>query len=302
MSTVPLEQYQRGAAPPRARQQAPPQYELREFRDPPPGFGRYPWWTPIVALVAGLALMAPLLLLIDHLDPPFRASLGEGTFVGVLFAVAYLLMARTRARPSLADLGFRATPSRAAVGWVVVARLTYGMVSAIYISAVKHVTPNAPLGPVNGASTLKAVDVIIAAVLLAPLGEELFFRGYMYASLRGRMPVFWAALISAGLFGATHPVFGSTAWNLVPVLAIAGFAMCLLYERTGSLWAPIAFHMMMNVGVVYVVTGSTAAPLIAVGATMLLFLLAPWRWGARRRAARTQQPSAPPPPAAPTPA
>lgn len=302
MSTVPLEHFRRGAAPPRAQQQVPPHYELREFRDPPPGFGRYPWWTPIVALVAGLALMAPLLLLIDKLDPPFRSSLGEGTFVGVLFAVALVLMKRTRGRPSLADLGLRATPSRAAVGWVVVARLTYGIVTTIYVSAVKHVTPNAPLGPLHGTSTLKAVDVIIAAVLLAPLGEELFFRGYMYSSLRGRMPVFWAALISAALFGATHPIFGSTAWNLVPVLAMAGFAMCLLYERTGSLWPSIAFHMAMNVGVVYIVTGSVAAPLIAVGATMALFLLAPWRWGARRRAARTQQPSSPPPPAAPTPA
>jgi hypothetical protein len=29
---------------------------------------------------------------------------------------------------------------------------------------------------------------------------------------------------------------------------------------------------------VYVVTGSIAAPLVAVGGTLLLFLLAPWRW------------------------
>jgi membrane protease YdiL (CAAX protease family) len=302
MSTVPLEQFRRGAAPPRARQQAPPHQEPREFRDPPPGFGRYPWWTPVVALIVGLAVMAPLLLLLDHVDPPFRASLGEGAFVGVLLAVALVLMKRTRGRPSLAELGFRATPSRAAVGWVVVARLTYGIVTTIYVGAVKHVTPNAPLGPLHGTSTVKAVDVIIAAVLLAPIGEELFFRGYMYASLRGRMPVFWAALLSSALFGATHPIYGSTAWNLVPVLAMAGFAMCLLYERTGSLWPAIAFHMMMNVGVVYIVTGSIAAPLIAVGTTMLLFLLAPWRWGGRGRAARTQQPSSPPPPAAPTPA
>jgi membrane protease YdiL (CAAX protease family) len=99
----------------------------------------------------------------------------------------------------------------------------------------------------------------------------------MYASLRGRLPVFWAALITSVLFGAVHPIYGDTQWNLVPVLAMAGFAMCLLYERTGSLWPPIAFHLAMNIAVVYIVTGVGAIPLLIVGGAGLLFLVAPWR-------------------------
>jgi uncharacterized protein len=142
----------------------------------------------------------------------------------VLLGTAFVLMKRTGGRPSAAALGLRATPARAAVGWIVVARLVFAMVAAIYISAVGHVTSNAPVAPVTGAHTLAAVDLVIAVCVLAPLGEELFFRGFMYASLRGRLPAFWAALVTGGLFGAVHPLFGASAWNLVPILAMAGFA------------------------------------------------------------------------------
>jgi membrane protease YdiL (CAAX protease family) len=260
--------------------------EPREFRDPPPGFGRWPWWTPLVALAIGLAVLAAPLLALPNADIPFVATIGEGLFVGVLLAAGYLLIRRRTGRPSFADLGLRSTPSRAAVGWVIVARITYGIVTAIYVTNVHGVTPNFPVRPVGDVGAIATIDVILAAVVIAPLGEELFFRGFMYASLRGKMPVFWAALITSVLFGAVHPIYGDTQWNLVPVLAMAGFAMCLLYERTESLWPPIAFHVAMNIAVVYLLTGVAAIPLAIVGGAALLFLVAPWRLTRRRSGAR----------------
>jgi uncharacterized protein len=270
------------APPPDARHER--RREPTELHESPPGFGRYPWWAPLAALGTGLALLAvPLLALEDAGDVPFLATIGEGLFCAVLLGTAFILMKRTGGRPSAAALGLRATASRAAVGWIVVARLVYAIVAAIYISAVGHVTPNAPVAPVSGAHTLAAVDLVIAACVLAPVGEELFFRGFMYASLRGRLPAFWAALVTGALFGAVHPLFGASAWNLVPILAMAGFAMCLLYERTGSLWPAIAFHALMNIGVLYLVTGMVLLPLGIVGGAALLFLLAPWRLAQRVR-------------------
>ena len=257
--------------------------EPREFGEPPPGFGRYPWWMPLAALAAGLVLIGLVAFCLEQVGHfPFAASIGEALFLGALFLVARALMSRSGGPPSAAELGLRSTPARAAVGWVVVARITYAIVAAIYVSAVGHVTPNAPLAPVGGTSTLRAIDLAIAVCVLAPLGEELFFRGFMYASLRGRLPVFWAALVTGGLFAAVHPIYGATAWNLVPVLAIGGVAMCLLYERTRSLWPPIAFHTMMNIGVLYIVTGLAFLPLAITAGAGLLFLLAPWRLARRR--------------------
>src|SRR3954469_14694052 len=252
---------------------------------PPPGFGRWPWWTPLAALAAGLVALAGPVARLESAGFPCLAPVGEGLFGVVLLGFAYLLMRRFGERPYPADLGLRATPSRAAVGWVVVARIAFGIFAVFYVKAVGGVTSNVPIRPVGDVDALDQVDIAIAVAVLAPLVEELFFRGFMYGSLRGKLPVFWAALICGTLFAAVHPLYGGAAWNLVPVLAMAGIAMCLLYERTGSLWPAIAFHSAMNIGILTIVTGSTTLALSLVVGLGLLFLIAPWRFFSRHRAA-----------------
>jgi membrane protease YdiL (CAAX protease family) len=273
---------------------------MKEPRDVPPGFGRWPWWTPVAALAAALLLLGGPLALLRAVDVPLELTIAEGLFGVALLGCAYALAARFGSRPSRVELGFRAAPARASVGWVLLARIGYVIVATIYVLAVGGVTPNVPVRPLAGVSTFSAVDLVIAVVVLAPLVEEAFFRGFMYAALRGRMPVFPAALICGGLFAAVHPIYGDTQWNLVPVLAIAGVAACLLYEKTGSLWPPIAFHALMNIGVLALVTGSYVLPLAIVGGAALLFLLAPWRLVRRRGDRRDEDRpgfwSAPPPP------
>lgn len=271
-----------------------PEREAASRRDPPsPGFGRWPWWTPFCALAAALLAIAGPIALLDRVRFPFEAVAGELLFAVFLLGFAWISMSRFGGRPRPAELGLRATPSRAAVGWVVLARLAFVICVAIYIQAAGGVTPNLPVRPLAGVDTVDALDVVIAVAVLAPLVEELFFRGFMYGSLRGKLPPFWAALIVGAVFGAIHPLFGGAAWNLVPVLALGGFAMCLLYERTGSLWPAIAFHCSMNISVLTVVAGSDTAALALEGGALLLFLLAPWRFLKRREAAGG--------PAAPTP-
>jgi membrane protease YdiL (CAAX protease family) len=259
--------------------------------DRPPGFGKWPWWTPFGALAAALLAMAGPVLLLESADFPFLATVGEGLFGVALLGFAFLFMSRFGGRPRPGDLGLRATPSRAAVGWVVVARIAFGILAVIYISAVGGVTSNAPIRPVGGVEELDALDVAIAVVVLAPLVEEVFFRGFMYGSLRGKLPVFWAALVTGAVFAAIHPLFGAANWNLVPVLALAGVAMCLLYERTGSIWPAIAFHFVMNVGILTIVTGSATLALSLVGGAALLFLLAPWRFFRRGRGSGQRAPA-----------
>jgi membrane protease YdiL (CAAX protease family) len=257
----------------------------------PPGFGKWPWWTPLCALAAALLAMADPFLLLESADFPFLATVGEGLFGIALIGFALLFMSRFGGRPRPADLGLRATPSRAAVGWVVVARIAFGICAVMYITAVGDVTSNVPIRPIGGVEELDAIDIAIAVVVLAPLVEEIFFRGFMYGSLRGKLPVFWAALITGAVFAAIHPLFGAATWNLAPVLALAGIAMCLLYERTGSIWPAIAFHFIMNVGILTIVTGSATLALSLVGGAALLFLIAPWRF-LRGRFGRGQEGSA----------
>jgi hypothetical protein len=54
-----------------------------------------------------------------------------------------------------------------------------------------------------------------------------------------------AALIDGVVFGLIH-VSDSETLLLAPVLAMLGFVFCLVYERTGSLYPPIALHALNN--------------------------------------------------------
>jgi membrane protease YdiL (CAAX protease family) len=82
---------------------------------------------------------------------------------------------------------------------------------------------------------------ILNAVLIVPLIEELFFRGFLYAFLK-RFTSTWAAIVlSAGVFAFAHVNIGSVLplWLLGIVLAVA-------YEHTGSLLLPMGIHGCFN--------------------------------------------------------
>jgi membrane protease YdiL (CAAX protease family) len=79
------------------------------------------------------------------------------------------------------------------------------------------------------------------AVIVAPVAEEMIFRGYFYGVIRrygGRIP---AILISSLLFAAIHVHLPS-----FPGLFLLAVTLCFLYERTGSLWSNITMHAAFN--------------------------------------------------------
>ncbi len=92
------------------------------------------------------------------------------------------------------------------------------------------------------------------AVVLAPLAEEMLYRGVLYPALRRRLPVLWAAGICGFIFSLVH----GEPMALVPLFALGTF-LALLFERTGSLLAPICAHAMFNAAqLAYMVLGSPA--------------------------------------------
>jgi membrane protease YdiL (CAAX protease family) len=80
-----------------------------------------------------------------------------------------------------------------------------------------------------------------AVVAVVPPAEELFFRGLLYGWLRRRLGCAPAVVVDALLFGAAH---GQPA--LLLPLAAVGAGLCLLYERTRTLWAPTLAHAALN--------------------------------------------------------
>jgi membrane protease YdiL (CAAX protease family) len=80
-----------------------------------------------------------------------------------------------------------------------------------------------------------------AAIIVAPLCEEIVFRGYFYSVMKKFAGAWPAAICSAMVFAAAH---GSLA-ALLPLL-IFGCLLVFIYEKTGSIWAPMAVHLCFN--------------------------------------------------------
>jgi membrane protease YdiL (CAAX protease family) len=88
--------------------------------------------------------------------------------------------------------------------------------------------------------------------------------------------VWSAALIDGIVFAALHFQGPDTA-IILPVIAVFGVGQCLVYERTGSLFAVIAIHAAFNT---FATLGIAPLPAIVVGALVVLgCILAPQRFG-----------------------
>jgi uncharacterized protein len=79
------------------------------------------------------------------------------------------------------------------------------------------------------------------AVLLAPVGEELLFRGILFQSLRSRMPLLPAIALSSVAFGLVHyePL-------LIVLTSLVGALLAWLFHIRGSLVTPIVAHAVYN--------------------------------------------------------
>lgn len=96
----------------------------------------------------------------------------------------------------------------------------------------------------NSAGTVTyggVVAVFIASVLVAPLAEELVFRGLVFTRLRRALPQFAAMLITSAAFGAVH---GTIIWFIYTF--VLAMVMNFMYIRFNSLAASVLIHFGFN--------------------------------------------------------
>ncbi len=89
-------------------------------------------------------------------------------------------------------------------------------------------------------SWLSMLTNLIAMVIYAPLFEEMMFRGTIFRSVQkgGELA---GALLCGITFGLWHTNYDQTLYT-----AVMGFAACVLFVKSGTLWAPILMHALMN--------------------------------------------------------
>ena len=208
-----------------------------------------------------LVLLLLVLVLASLFTAPFGADAaallmgdGELTFLGAtvlllatqvaLLLVSWFLVFRPGALEALASLPGRDPVGaiRAGLGWGILAWLGATLVAAGVVWLLGRLGFVAqPQAAGRAIALVNPLLVVIAVVVLAPIAEEVFFRGVVFnAWLRegGRR---WAFIGSSALFALIH----ASVVALLPIFLL-GLALAWIYQRTGNLLAPIAMHAMVN--------------------------------------------------------
>lgn len=251
-------------APPPASPGAPPGGEPPRPADPSSASDSAfaapepsPAWPPWFAFVGFFAALTGTLVAVGVIAILAGIESGDDTptltvlatlVQGVFFVGTALVLARTIAPPRPWHFGLRRAPLWPTVGWAALGMVAFYVLTTVYAvlvdpTAEQEVTES--LGADDGTIGLIAAGVMV--IVVAPAVEELFFRGFFYRALRTRYPIVVAALVDGVIFGVIHFSFeGADGLLLLPPLAFLGLIFCLVYERTGTLYAVIGMHALNN--------------------------------------------------------
>jgi uncharacterized protein len=237
--------------PPALAHGTPPEQE------PPPAgsAGWSPWLAPaalvggiVMAAVGGLIVDIPAALLGANVNAsklPPGLSIADTAVQDAAFVIVAVFLAQLGGRKvSAALFGLRPTRLWRSVGLMLLTVVLFVVFSVIW-AAVFDVKEEKLLETLGAnESTLLLVLSAVLTCVVAPIGEEFLFRGFIFTALRNWRGTWTAAVITGALFGLVH-VGSAPALDLVP-LAGLGIGLCLLYRATGSLYPCIAAHALNN--------------------------------------------------------
>jgi membrane protease YdiL (CAAX protease family) len=95
------------------------------------------------------------------------------------------------------------------------------------------------------------VLTVLAVSVIAPVGEEIVFRGFVLGWLQGRLPVGVAIAVSAVIFSAAHFAYLQPTLFL-PIFGI-GLVLGGIYQLSKSVWPGVVVHGSLNLVAILVV-------------------------------------------------
>ena len=145
------------------------------------------------------------------------------------------------------ELGLDRLPQWRDIGMAPIGFIGYYVGSLILTTVVTVLVPGFDLtqaqdtGFTNLTRPYEYILAFLTLVVLAPVAEEVLFRGYLYGKLRRWVGFLLGALLTSVVFGAVHG-----QWNVGLDVFVLSLVMCSLREVTGSIWAGILLHMLKN--------------------------------------------------------
>jgi membrane protease YdiL (CAAX protease family) len=183
-------------------------------------------------------------------------AVGQQTMLNALLVAFIVVVVTLRARAAGAEpagfwrsIGWR--PVRFAGGSAAASFLLItlaGMILAVVLQLLSALKP--PEGPVPIEEFFRTresvVILIVAAVGMAPLVEELIFRGFLYPVIARRLGVAAGVMLTGALFGLMHVPQLRGAWWQIALLFGVGIVFTWVRAATGSVAAAFFLHLGYN--------------------------------------------------------
>ncbi len=253
----------------------------------------WPLWIAPAAILLGLGLGQIGVIVVNVVGqaaggstvshPSPAVSIVSDVVADLAFVLAAIYFSSLRGRSRPGDFGFRPTPARRALGLVVLAAVSYYVLTWAYAVALNlHGKDRLPSELGVAHSTAALVGAAVFVCVIAPMAEEFFFRGFLFGVLAqwrirvfGREAGVWlAALVVGVLFGLAHT--GSASPQYLVPLGFLGFVLCLVRWRTCSLYPCMALHSFNNslaLGVNELHWGAGAILALIAGALLVIGVL-----------------------------
>jgi uncharacterized protein len=248
-----------GSAPPDIVSESAPPFQFSAFTQP--ARREFPAWTiwdvaviPCATVVA-IFLCSLIALGIAHSLRSFHglslSALAQEPLIIVgsqiasyplIIAFMAVIVRRRSGEPFLTAIRWN-WPRRNAI-WFYLS----GIVLAFAVEGLSHFLPIPKSLPMDKFFNDPASAYLMAffGILIAPVLEELFFRGMLFPTLRRGLGVLLAVLLTAAAFAAIHGTQLGYAWAPILSIFVVGLVLTIVRERTDSVAASILTHSGYN--------------------------------------------------------
>jgi membrane protease YdiL (CAAX protease family) len=173
---------------------------------------------------------------------PLVVVAGQSLAYLLILAYMYVLVTRERRRPDFLAAIHWNSPSNIAV------YLLAGFALSLGLQVLAHFLPIPKELPIDSffRTPAEAWALSILSVTLAPLMEELFFRGFLYPVLARRLGLPVAVFVTALGFALLHGAQLMFSWGPVLVIFLVGIVLTMVRAKTNSVAAGVLIHMAYN--------------------------------------------------------
>lgn len=215
----------------------------------------FPAWLFVSFISAGY-IVKGLIWIISQFDKSFFGSINQSVLMTTVSAIVYLFtMAIVICGPWLIhkwrtnkfEIGLTRLPTWKDILVTPAGFIVYVLCSGVLILIASKIFPwfdmdqAQDVGFSQLSGRLEYILAFLTLVVVAPVAEELLFRGYLFGKLKKYVPIWLAIIVTSITFGAIHG-----AWNLAVDTFVLSVILCLLRQFTGNIWSSILLHMLKN--------------------------------------------------------